>query len=121
MDQLKAEWSKLRNLTDVLCRGLDTDNSKNINIRVQQLSDYIVQAAKQDILRGRREDHKPYWSNHLQCLHDQLTETRKDLSSSLRQSSTTRKGLLSTKSRSRKPGRQEKTSSPITQKCTHKP
>ena len=36
-------------------------------------------AAKLAISRGRRKDYKPYWSNHLQCLNDQLTEARKRL------------------------------------------
>ena len=38
-----------------------------------------LQATKQAIPRGRRKDYKPYWSNHLQCLRDQLTEARKRL------------------------------------------
>ena len=63
----------------MLCRELDTDNSKNINASVQQLTDCILQTAKQAIPRGRRKDFKPYWSNHLQCLHDQLAEARKRL------------------------------------------
>ena len=63
----------------MLCRELDTDNSKNINGSVQQLTDCILQAAKQAIPRGRRMDYKPYWSNHLQCLHDQLAKARKRL------------------------------------------
>ena len=75
----KADWLKFQNLTDMLCRELDTDNSKNINASVQQLTDCILQAAKQAIPRGRRKDYKPYWSNHLQCLHDQLAEARKRL------------------------------------------
>ena len=43
------------------------------------MTDCILQAAKQAIPSGRRKDYKPYWSNHLQCLHDQLTEARKRL------------------------------------------
>ena len=74
-----ADWSKFQNLTDMLCRELDTDNSKNIKASVQQLTEYILQAAKQAISRGRRKGYKPYWSNHLQCLHDQLTEATKRL------------------------------------------
>ena len=66
----KADWSMFLNLTDLLCRELDTDSSKNINTDVQQLTDYILQAAKLAIPRGRRKDYKPYWSNYLQCLHD---------------------------------------------------
>ena len=31
----KIDWSRVQNLTDVLCRKLDTDNSKNINTSVQ--------------------------------------------------------------------------------------
>ena len=34
----KTDWSKFQNLTDVLCRELDTDNSKNFNTSVQQLT-----------------------------------------------------------------------------------
>ena len=63
----------------MLCSELNTDNSKNINTSVQQLTDCILQAAKQAIPKGRRKDYKPYWSNRLQCLHDQLTEDRKRL------------------------------------------
>ena len=70
----KANWLKFQNLTYMLCRELDTDNSKNINASVQQLTECILQAAKQAIPRGRRKDYKPYWSNRL---HDQLAEARK--------------------------------------------
>ena len=55
----KADWSKLQNLTDVLCRELDTDNSKYINTSVQELTDCILQEAKLAIPRGRRKDYKP--------------------------------------------------------------
>ena len=75
----KKDWSKFQNPTDVLCRELDNDNNNNINTSVQQLTDCILQSAKQAIPRGRRKDYKPYWSNHLQCLYDQLTEARKRL------------------------------------------
>ena len=75
----KADWSKFHNLTDVLCRELDTDNSNNISTSVQRLTDCILQAATQTIPRGRRKDYKPYWSNHLQCLDDRHTEARKRL------------------------------------------
>ena len=61
----EADWSRFQILTDVLCRELDTDNSKNISTSVQQLTDCILQAAKQAIPRGKRKDDKPYWSNHL--------------------------------------------------------
>ena len=102
----KADWFKFQNLTDVLCRELDTDNSNDINTSVQQLTDCILQAAKQVIPTGRRKDYKPYRSNHLQCLHDQLTEARKrleQLPSPEYTFSTTRQGLLLTKKRPRKP------------------
>ena len=62
-----------------MCRELDTDNSKSINTSVRQLTDCILQAAKQTIPKGRKKDYKPSWSNHLQFLHDQLTEARKRL------------------------------------------
>ena len=75
----KGRLAEIPNLTDMLCRELDTDNSKNINASVQQLTDSIFQAAKKAIPRGRRKDYKPYWSNHLQCLHDQLADARKRL------------------------------------------
>ena len=78
----KADWPKFPNPTDMLYRELDTDNSKNINASVQLPTGCILQVAKQAILRGRRrgvKDYKPYWCNHLQCLHDQLTEARKRL------------------------------------------
>ena len=59
---IKADWSKFQNLTDMLCKELDTDNSKNMKASVQQLTDCILKAAKQAIPRGRRQDYKPYWS-----------------------------------------------------------
>ena len=49
LDYQKADWSKFQSLTGVLYRELDTDNSKNINTSVQQLTDCILQAAKQAI------------------------------------------------------------------------
>ena len=102
----KADLSKFQDLTDMLCRELDTDNSKNINTSVQQLTDCILQAAKQAIPRGRRKDYKPYWSNDLRASMTNLQKPENDLSSFLRQSipsSTTRQGLLLTKKRTRKP------------------
>ena len=55
----KADWPKFQNLTDMQCRELYTDNSKNTNTSVQLLTDCILQAAKQAIPRGRRKDYTP--------------------------------------------------------------
>ena len=51
----KADSSKFQNLTDVLCRKLDTDNSKNINTSVQQplIAYFRQQSRPSSEARGR--------------------------------------------------------------------
>ena len=75
----KADWPKFHQLTDKLCMENNIDSNKDINSNVKQLTNCILEAAKQSIPRGRRRDYKPYWSDKLQTLHDQLTVARNRL------------------------------------------
>ena len=101
----KADWSKFQNLADVLCRELDTDNSKNIYTNVQQLTDCVLQTVNQAIPRGRGRTTSLARVTTYSASMTNSQKPENDLSSSLRQSTpsfTTRQELLFTKKRSRK-------------------
>ena len=41
----------------------------------------ILKAAKESIPRGSRRDYKPYWSEELEVLHEEVTTARKSRNS----------------------------------------
>ena len=108
--QKEPNWnlSKFQSLIDVLCRELATDNSKDINTSVQQLTDCILQEIKQAIPRHRRKDYKATGATTYSVSMTNSQKPENDLSSSLHQStisSTTRQAPLLTKRSPRNPTR----------------
>ena len=101
----KADWSKFQKLTDMLCRELDTDNSKNINASVHQLTAYFKQQGRPSTeAEGRTTSLTGVTTCSAFMTYSQKPES--DLNSTHRQStpsSTIRQGLLLMKKRSRKP------------------
>ena len=70
----KADWPKYKHLTDQLCSKLDFTDNINHNVKI--FTEAILTAAKKSIPRGSRQDYKPYWSDKLDTLHNQLSEAR---------------------------------------------
>ena len=75
----KANWTKFREQNDKLCRENGPMNTEDINLNVDRFTTAILHSAKQSIPRGRRKDYKPFWSDRLQELHEQLSTAREDL------------------------------------------
>jgi ribonuclease HI len=73
----KAKWGLFRHRTNVLTKDLQV-HGRDINNVVRELNGCILQAAKESIPRGARKEYKPYWSNQLQQLQDEMTEARSE-------------------------------------------
>ena len=64
-----------RHRTNILTRDLQV-SGRDINNTVRELNACILQAAHEAIPRGVRKEYKPYWTNQLQQLQDEMTEAR---------------------------------------------
>ena len=73
----KAKWRLFSHRTNVLLKDLQVQG-REINNVVRDLNTSILQAAKETIPRGARKEYKPYWSNQLQELQDEMTKARQD-------------------------------------------
>ena len=49
---------------------------RDINKVVSEFTRCILQAAKEDIPKGAKEEYKPYWNNDLDKLHNELNTAR---------------------------------------------
>ena len=109
----KGRLSRFQNLTDMVFREPDTDNSKNINSSVQQPTDSILQTAKQATPEAEERTTSLTGATTYSASMTNSQKPENDTSSSLRHStpsSTTGQGLLLTKKRSRKPAKHGKKS-----------
>jgi ribonuclease HI len=70
----KANWSLFKEHMDHLCSSIT--NSQHMNHNVSTMNEAIIQAAKKSIPRGKRRDYKPYWSETIRKLHDDLDNAR---------------------------------------------
>ena len=73
----KAKWSLFRHRTNILTKDLQVQG-RDINNIVRDLNACILQAAHETIPRGARKEYKPYWTNQLQQLHDEMSEARQE-------------------------------------------
>jgi ribonuclease HI len=76
----KADWTMYQHRTSLLTKDISTD--KDINKVVEDFSKSILQAAHETIPRGARKEYKPYWSNELEKLHNDVETARKQAESS---------------------------------------
>ena len=70
----KANWEKYMGLTDKYTKSLKEDS--NIDRVNGKLNKALLKAAAETIPRGARKNYKPYWTEELQALEDEVTSTR---------------------------------------------
>ena len=71
----KANWVKFAAHSDELCRSAKSDDY-NINRECKSINDAILEAASKSIPRGARKNYKPYWTEELQELEDEVNSCR---------------------------------------------
>jgi ribonuclease HI len=72
----KANWALFRHRTSELTRNIRVEG-RDINSVTKDFNTCVLQAARETIPHGARRDYKPYWSNHLQELQEDLEDARK--------------------------------------------
>ena len=72
----KANWTIYEHRTSILSKDVVVQG-RDINLVVKDFNACILRAAQETIPRGARRDYRPYWSQELQDLQDDLTEARK--------------------------------------------
>ena len=73
----KANWGLFKHRTSVMAKGIKT-TSRDINKVVKEFNECILKAAAEAIPRGARKHYKPYWSQQLQTLQEELKTARKN-------------------------------------------
>jgi ribonuclease HI/endonuclease/exonuclease/phosphatase family metal-dependent hydrolase len=76
----KANWALFRHRTRILAQTVRVEG-RDINKVTKDFNSCILQAAREAIPRGARKEYKPYWSNRLQELQDDLEAARKNAES----------------------------------------
>ena len=71
----KAKWSLFSIRANELTKDIKTQD-RNENTVVKEWTQGILKAAKETIPRGARRNYKPFWSDNLQALEDDLNEAR---------------------------------------------
>ena len=71
----KANWDKFTSLADEYCKSTKVDDY-NINRAREKYTQAVLQAATESIPRGARKNYKPYWTEELQDLEDQVSKAR---------------------------------------------
>ena len=108
----KAMWSLFSIRANELTKDIRVQG-RNENTVVKEWTQGILKAAKETIPRGARRDYKPFWSDELQVLEDDLNEAReKDASeASTIQLQQAKAKFLKTKLEAKRKSWREKTSS----------
>nr|KAG5704148.1 hypothetical protein BaRGS_009678 [Batillaria attramentaria] len=76
----KADWEMFSQLSDVYCKSVKADDL-NINKACGNFTQAILKAASETIPRGARKNYRPYWTEELQQLEDEVTKTREKVES----------------------------------------
>ncbi|CAG5116491.1 unnamed protein product, partial [Candidula unifasciata] len=71
----KADWTMFKHRTSILLGNLSLD--QDINKVVKEFNKCVLKAAGESIPRGARKHYKPYWSNELENLHNEVETSRK--------------------------------------------
>ena len=73
----KANWTKFSINTDEAALKIN-NKQDHINKKMKNFNDAILGAAKSAIPRGARKNYKPYWTEELQKLEDELSSAREN-------------------------------------------
>ena len=71
----RAKWEEFSRLTDTYTKSVKTED-QNINRLADSFSRAILKAASATIPRGARKNYRPYWTEELQELEEQVEEAR---------------------------------------------
>jgi len=71
----KADWELFSQLSDEYTRQVKADDY-NINRAARTFTSALLKAASETIPRGARKNYRPYWSEELQELEDEVTRAR---------------------------------------------
>ena len=71
----RAKWEVYSRLTDTYTKSVETED-QNINRLADCFSRAILKAAIATIPRGARKNYRPYWTEELQELEEQVDEVR---------------------------------------------
>ena len=71
----KADWVMFSRLTNECCKTIKADHF-NINKATDSFNQSILRAASETIPRGARKNYRPYWTEELQGLEDEVARTR---------------------------------------------
>ena len=72
----KANWTKFEKLTTTFCQKKGATNSDDLDTNVKRFTEAILEAAKWSIPQGRRQDYKPYWSETMEKVENELNTAR---------------------------------------------
>ena len=70
-----ANWSLYRHHTSILTNSIQV-HDRGMNIVIKEFNNYVLQAAKECILKGATKDYKPYWNEDLNNKDNELTTPR---------------------------------------------
>ena len=65
-------------LSDVYCKGIKVDDI-NINRATDSFNKAVLKVASETIPRCARRNYRPYWTEELQELEDEVTKTREQV------------------------------------------
>ena len=71
----RANWKRFSDQTDLYSAKI-RNKRKNLNTKVKDINQAILQAAKETIPRGARRNYRPYWTEELQEVEDALSKAR---------------------------------------------
>ena len=73
----KADWILYSQLTDQVTKDIRVEG-RDINKVVKDFNVSILTAAHKSIPRGARQNYKPYWSEELERLDEELSAARRE-------------------------------------------
>ncbi|GFS03926.1 hypothetical protein ElyMa_002900200 [Elysia marginata] len=74
----KANWDHFTTLTDELAVSINAC-SKNTNLAAKAITEAIIKSAKKAIPRGARKNYRPYWTEELEELENEVNVARKEV------------------------------------------
>ena len=74
----KADWVKFVTLSDKLCKSVKCDDS-NVNRACKNFNKVILEAANRSIPRDARRNYRPYWTEEVQELENEVTNCREQV------------------------------------------
>ena len=111
----KTKWDLFRSLTNEMSLGLNARSHK-VDKVAKKITELTLKAAKRAIPRGSRKNYRPFWTEELEDLENEVNKARKDaeenpsIDSNIKLKETTARLRRETISTQRK-GWQEKTAS----------